>query len=135
MPQYVRERPIHLYSKLVDRPDLSKQVRGIPDEVALQNVNVVILRPGGDRYDTMTPSLEIIPNFGTWYIAVLNLDFTAELGEWTIKWIYKTTDGDVISQYTIEIVSDVLTPYWCFQRAPEPDPSLPDDVKELMEDV
>ena len=132
MPQYVRERPILLYSKLTDRPDTAKQVRGIADETVLQNVSVVILRPSGDRYDTMVPILEIIPNFGTWYVAVLNLDFTAELGEWKIKWIYKTTDGDVISEYPIEIVSSVLTPYWCFQRAPEPDPSLPDDVKDLM---
>ena len=135
MPQYVRERSIFLYSKLIDKPDIPQEVRGIPDEATLQNVSVVILRPSGDRFDTLVPALEMIPGFGTWYVAILNLDFTAELGEWKIRWVYKTSTGDVISEYSIDIVSSVLTPYWCFQRAPEHDDSLPDDVKEMMNDV
>ena len=134
MPEYVRERPIFLYSKFIDIPDIKKEVRGIPDESTLQNVSVVILRPSGDRFDTLTPKLETIPNFGTWYVAALNLDFTAELGEWKIRWVYKTTTGDVISEYPISIVGNTITPYWCFQASPDPDGSLPDDVKILMEE-
>lgn len=133
MPEYVRELPIRLYSMLSDLPDRGDNVVGIPDESVLEDVSVVILRPSGDRFGVLDPTLELVPGFGTWYIATLNLDFTAEFGEWKIRWVYKTTTGDVISEYVINIVQDVITPYWCFQAIPQNDDTIPIEVKSLMD--
>ena len=131
MPKYVRERPIILYSNLDDQPDRTKDdVRGISDESILEDVKVVITRPGGDRHSTLIPRMKTIEGFGNWWVADLNLNFTDELGEWGIKWIYKTSTGEVVDNYVIHIVESNLVPVWCFQ--PLSDKTLPQDVKDLM---
>lgn len=133
MPRYVKNRPIILYSNLVDRPDRTKDdVRGLPDESVLQEVKVVVIRPSGDRYITLTPSLQDIDGFGQWYTATLNLNFTDEEGEWKIKWVYRTSSGDITDEYPIQIVNVNMTPMWCFQPNPVLNDVLPDDVKEML---
>ena len=118
---------------LNDIPDTPDGIKGIPDNSVIENVSVVILRPSGDRFGVLQPTLETIPGFGTWYVVTLDLDFTAELGEWKIRWIYKTSTGEVISEYVINIVGSTITPYWCFQLIPQNDDTLPDEIKELMD--
>lgn len=116
---YFRDLPIILYASPVD--------------VQVEQARVVVFRPNGERFGELVPTLQNIGDFGTWYVATLNLSFTDESGPWTIKWVFRTNVGDITESYNVNISSvkpSVFT--WCFQSPPQQDDTLPDDVKELL---
>lgn len=128
MGKFVREKPIIVYSALQDKPDVPQEIKGVPDDTEIESVSVVVIRPSGDRYATIGASKE-----GLWYIAQFTLNITDELGEWTVRWVYKTNHGDVVDEHKIQIVSINTIPYWDFQSLMVDD-SLPDDVRSMFGD-